>query len=465
LESQIERAINFYIGLSIDQREGYALHLAGISGMSIKDFLARVKQYTAPPKQEIPVKGSEYIALAKKLEDAFASFEVAGEVTRIAIGPRLIAIGFAPESERFSKIHKLETDLAHELGIEMIRVFSPFMVKESDCKFFRNTNATSSLIGIEIPKVDFKTISFGEIKNYNKEIILPLYLGLDTIGRPHVVALEDLPHILIAGSTGSGKSSLLHSIICGLLCNASNFRIAMIDTKRVELAVYDENKQMLIDGDIARTKESAEELLAKLEADMRWRYAVLENEGVRNIAEFNKRKNALLPYIVLVIDELADIFFGAKDTAMENHFIKLAQMGRAVGIHNVVATQRPSTDVVTGLVKANFPARISLKLPSQIDSRTILDTPGAEKLCGSGDMFFISPKHAGLMRLHGALVTEQEIHRAIKHYQPNEIYRLPGVKVDKKEQLPSVRGIMREHRMGYERARRVWSGLKKGKRH
>lgn len=467
-DSNMNRAIEFYTGLSIGQREGYAMHLANILKITVAEFKAAVgygRERTVEPKQIQPARvtdpqSEKLKALAKRIENAFADLEIFGEVVKVAMGPRLVSVGFSTESKKFKQIIAEEKNLAHKLGMESVRIFSPFLVDTEDCKFYREHRTGSSLVGIEIPRDDPRTIAFSEIKMPDKQMELPLLLGLDMLGRPHVVALEDMPHILIGGSTNMGKSVLLHSLICGLLLHAKNFRIAMIDTKRVELSAYESNTGLLVDGDIARTKEAAAELLAKLEADMRWRYSVLEKAGARNISAFNAKSREKLAYLILIIDELADIFFGEKDTPIEDSLIKLAQMGRAVGIHIIAATQRPSVDVVNGLVKANFPARISLKLPSQVDSRTILAMPGAETLCGNGDMLFISPKHSGLLRLHAALITDNEIEKALQFYRPKEVYSLPGVRVERKTETPSNRAIQREFHVGFETAKKIKNRLK-----
>ncbi len=261
---------------------------------------------------------------------------------------------------------------------------------------------------------------------------LPIPLGKDISGRIKVASLESMPHLLIAGSTGSGKSVMLNSMIMSILFRATpeQVRLILVDPKRLELGLY-EGIPHLLTPVITDPKKATNALRnAVLEMDRRLR--LLASQGVRNIEQFNRKVRQSqheplnlfeedgepvevlepLPYIIVFIDELADLMMLERNN-VEESVTRLAQMARAVGIHLVLATQRPSVDVVTGLIKANFPARISFRVATRVDSRTILDVMGAEHLLGKGDMLFLPPGSSRLIRVHGALVTETEINRVV----------------------------------------------------
>jgi len=244
-------------------------------------------------------------------------------------------------------------------------------------------------------------------------------LGKDIFGKPFVTDLKKMPHLLVAGATGSGKSVGLNTIICSILYKATprEVKFIMVDPKMLEFSVYN-GVPHLITPVITDPKKAASALSWAV-SEMERRYALLTQEGVRNIEGYNRVAEEPLPYIVVVIDELADLMMvAAKD--VETLIARLAQKARAAGIHLVVATQRPSVDVITGLIKANFPSRISFKVTSKVDSRTILDTMGAEKLLGMGDMLFLPPGSSDLVRLHGAYISDEEILRVATFWQEQE---------------------------------------------
>jgi S-DNA-T family DNA segregation ATPase FtsK/SpoIIIE len=307
-------------------------------------------------------------------------------------------------------------------------------------------------------------------------------VGKTISGEPFVAELAKMPHLLVAGSTGSGKSVSLNSMICSILFKATpiNVKFLMIDLKMLELSFYDGIPHLLLP--VVTNAKNAKTSLRWLVDEMERRYTMMSELGVRNIDKYNqkmvKQEQAPIPYIVVVIDELADLMMtSTKD--VEEYIARLAQMARASGIHLILATQRPSVDVLTGIIKANFPARISCKVFSKVDSRTILDTNGAESLLGHGDMLFLSPGINRLQRLHGPFVSEGEIKRIVEflkgqgtpEYQTeileerdeesesaeemdDEKYReAVEFVVDKGE--ASISMVQRRFRIGYNRAARI----------
>ena len=249
-----------------------------------------------------------------------------------------------------------------------------------------------------------------------KKSPLKIALGMNVSGEPVSSDLTGLPHLLIAGTTGSGKSVCVNSILCCLLLNHSpaSLRLIMVDPKRVELTGYNGIPHLL--SPVITDTEKVVGALQWVQREMDARYHRFSQVGTRNIAEYNKSQADKFPYMVVVIDELADLMMLAPDET-ERALTRLAQLARATGIHLILATQRPSTDVVTGLIKANFPARIAFAVASGIDSRVILDQPGAERLLGRGDMLFQAPDAAAPVRLQGVFITEQEIARTVDYWR------------------------------------------------
>jgi len=346
--------------------------------------------------------------LEKKLND----FGVKGEVVEISPGPVITTFEYKPApGVKINKIVNLSDDLSLALKAMSIRIVAPIPGK--------------SVIGIEIPNesrqvVKLKQIivsmAFDKIKSK-----LSICLGMDIVGHPVVASLENMPHLLIAGATGTGKSVGLNAMICSFLFKASpdDVKLIMIDPKRIELSVYD-GIPHLITPVVTDSKKATHALFWAVR-EMERRYQVLAEKKVRNIAQYNrvveKEKkegkeivSERLPLIVIIIDELADMMMvTARD--VELALTRLAQMARAAGIHLILATQRPSVDVLTGIIKANFPTRLTFQVSSRTDSRTIIDSNGAEALLGNGDMLFLPPGTAKLQRIHGAYVSYEEIER------------------------------------------------------
>jgi len=360
---------------------------------------------------------------AARIEAKFKEFGVLGSVVQINPGPVVTTFEFKPEAGiKYSRIITLNEDLCLGLHAESI------MIERIPGR---------PTVGIEVPNakreliVLRQVIESEEFQRAASRLTLPL--GKDIAGRIKVAPLEAMPHLLIAGSTGSGKSVLLNCLICSVLYKATpdQVRMILVDPKRLELGLY-EGVPHLLTPVITDARKAANALRnAVLEMERRLR--LLAAQGVRNIEQYNRRLEELqyrppslfeeeaeelepLPYVLIVIDELADLMI-VEGHNVEQSVTRLAQMARAVGMHLVLATQRPSVDVITGLIKANFPARISFRVATRVDSRTILDVMGAEHLLGKGDMLFLPPGSSRLVRVHGPLVTEAEINRVVEFWK------------------------------------------------
>lgn len=341
----------------------------------------------------------ELMASSELLEQKFADFDVEGKVTQVYPGPVVTMYEFEQaKGIKITKVVSLSDDIALALKSPAVRV---------------STISGKSAIGIEVPNRQRETVSLKEIissesfrKNHS---MLTLALGKDIFGTPVVSDLAKMPHLLVAGATGSGKSVSINSMVMSILYKATpkQVKMLMIDPKRLELSTY-EGIPHLISPVITNPKEAAE-ALRKMVFEMEHRYRLLAEKGTRNIEGYNRMVSVdeQLPYIVIFIDELADLMF-ASANEVEDAIARLAQMARASGIHLILATQRPSVDVITGVIKANFPARISFQVTTRIDSRTILDSQGAEQLLGKGDMLFMIPG-VKIVRIHGALIMEDEV--------------------------------------------------------
>ena len=349
---------------------------------------------------------------ARLLEEKCHEFSVAGTVVQIHPGPVVTTFEFKPDAGvKYAKVTGLADDLSLALKAESV------LIERIPGK---------STVGIQIPNTNREQISLRDILEsdvYRRSgSKLTLALGKTIHGEPYVADLAAMPHLLVAGSTGTGKSVAINSMITSILYRATpdEVRLIMIDPKRLELGMYEEIPHLLTP--VVVDPKQAANALAWAVHEMEERYKTLAAEGVRNIDQYNRNiRHALeqkrepeegeelrtLPYIVVIIDELADLMMVAS-SEVEESIARLAQMARAVGIHLILATQRPSVDVVTGLIKANLPARISFRLMSKVDSRTILDGNGAEQLLGRGDMLFLPPASSRLIRLHGPYISEQE---------------------------------------------------------
>jgi S-DNA-T family DNA segregation ATPase FtsK/SpoIIIE len=351
--------------------------------------------------------------------DTLEDFDVPVRVVHVETGPTVTQFGLEPlyteragqrRKVRVNRIVGLANDLALALAAPAVRIEAPVPGR--------------AYVGIEVPNPDKSLVSMRgilESADMAKGGTLVLPLGRNTAGHPVVMDLTKAPHLLIAGATGSGKSVCINTVVTGLLMKhgPESLRFVLVDPKMVELPGYNGIPHMY--GKVITDVEHVMGALTWLLLQMDDRYQLFRDAGVRNVETYNqivrKRKDAqALPYIVLVIDELADLMMTAADD-IERQICRLAQMARATGIHLVLATQRPSTDVITGLIKANFPTRISFAVTSQIDSRVILDTPGAETLLGRGDMLLMRPDVGKLTRLQGCFVADEEINRVVGYWK------------------------------------------------
>ncbi len=364
------------------------------------------------PKSEHKIDERELMDSARLLEEKCHEFSVAGTVVQIHPGPVVTTFEFKPDAGvKYAKVTGLADDLSLALKAESV------LIERIPGK---------STVGIQIPNTNREQISLRDILESDvfrrSGSKLTLALGKTIHGEPYVADLATMPHLLVAGSTGTGKSVAINSMLTSILYRATpdEVRLIMIDPKRLELGMYEEIPHLLTP--VVVDPKQAANALAWAVHEMEERYKTLAAEGVRNIDQYNRNvRQAIdqkrepedgaelhtLPYIVVVIDELADLMMVASND-VEESIARLAQMARAVGIHLILATQRPSVDVVTGLIKANLPARISFRLMSKVDSRTILDGNGAEQLLGRGDMLFLPPASSRLIRLHGPYISEQE---------------------------------------------------------
>jgi S-DNA-T family DNA segregation ATPase FtsK/SpoIIIE len=371
----------------------------------------------------------KFLEIGHLIEARCREFSVEGEVTAYHPGPVVTTFEFKPSAGvKYAKVVNLGDDLALALKAESIRI---------------ERISGSSTVGIEVPNRKRELIALRDIIETEtfsaSSSLLTLALGKDIHGEPMVTDLAKMPHLLVAGATGAGKSVGLNSMIVSLLYKAlpSQLRMLMIDPKMVELKVYEDIPHLL--HPIITDPKHASTALIWAVNEMENRYRTLSECGVRNIDQYNsllkdpesyRRAKKLaadaptpsddpMQYIVIIIDEFADLMMvAAKD--VEDSVTRLAQKARAVGIHLIIATQRPSVDVITGVIKANLPSRISFQVASKIDSRTILDTQGAEKLLGNGDMLFLPPGTARIKRLHGAYVSEREINDIVEHVKRNQ---------------------------------------------
>ena len=430
--------------------EGDAAEHPPASPPKIVGRASRTYKLPTPPLLRAPEEGQgidedELKERAARLVEKFAEFGVMGAVTQIHPGPVVTTFEFKPEAGiKYSRITNLVDDLCLAMKAESI------LVERIPGK---------STVGIEVPNLHREIIHLRELIESSEFSASPskltLGLGKDITGKMKVGDLTQMPHLLIAGSTGSGKSVGINSMIVSILYKSTpdEVRFIMIDPKRLELNLY-EGIPHLYTPIVTEAKVAAH-VLRRATEEMEERLKRLAEHGVRNIEQYNKifepestlnlfdaagEQAGPLPYLVIVIDELADLMM-VEPQSVEESVTRLAQMARAVGIHLVLATQRPSVDVITGLIKANLPSRIAFRVSSRIDSRTILDSNGAEALLGRGDMLFLPPASARLLRMHGPLVTEKEINKVVDWWksqsepQYNEEFLAP---IGDKEGEPEV---------------------------
>ncbi len=451
------------------------------------------KYLTTPQKKETIVTKSEMVKKSQILEQELDTFNVQGKVVDTVPGPLITTFKVEPAAGiRVSRISRLADDLARVLEAVRIRIVAPI--------------PGTSVVGIEIPNDKMETIFIKGILESQRfkrsDSVLTLALGKTSTGKVYTVDLRKMPHLLVAGATGSGKSVAVNMMIASILYKAKpqDVRFVLIDPKKLELAAY---KKLIgyhlttcenLDEYVVTEAEDAVVILKSVVIEMEQRYDMLAGASVRNIEEYNERidkgiiQDDKLPYIVVVIDELADLMMtSAKE--IEDPIARLAQKARAIGIHLIVATQRPSVDVITGVIKANFPARMAFQVTSKIDSRTILDFNGAEKLLGRGDMLLTTPQNPEPMRLHSAYISLDELDKILHHItqQPKwDNDPLPKVEVeeeradrpefdpDEKDSLyddalrvvvnhqqGSVSLLQRRLRVGYARAGRIIDQLER----
>ncbi|HML17590.1 MAG TPA: DNA translocase FtsK [Bryobacteraceae bacterium] len=401
---------------------------AGIQGSGSKPRI----EFHVPPTdllQEPPARSAydsqELKEIAARIKSKFEEFNVHGSVTQINPGPVVTTFEFKPEAGvKYSRITTLSEDLCLGLQAESI------LIERIPGK---------PTVGIEVPNSKREVISLRQILEsqefHASASPLTIALGKDINGRIRVTALDTMPHLLIAGSTGSGKSVMLNSLIMSILYKSTprQVRMIMIDPKRLEFGLYEGIPHLLTP--VITDPKKATNALRNAVLEMERRLKLLASRGVRNIDQYNKKVRALgnqprslfeeelqeedleeIPYVMIVIDELADLMM-LERANVEESVTRLAQMARAVGMHLVLATQRPSVDVITGLIKANFPSRISFRVATRVDSRTVLDVMGAEHLLGKGDMLFLPPGSSRLTRVHGAYVSEAETNEVVEFWK------------------------------------------------
>jgi len=450
-------------------------NLSNREGKKYSNFiLPNLDLLDEPKDQPISYDKEKALDKAKRIEEKLENFGINGQITEIKPGPVITLYEYRPEAgTKINKISSLSDDLAMALKATRIRIIAPIPGKD--------------VIGIEVPNDLRETVYLKELlsKDQFKKSPSPinLSLGKDISGIPLFTDLKTAPHLMIAGTTGSGKSVFLHSIITSMLYKATpkELKFIMIDPKMLELSGYEDIPHLL--HPVVTNPKKASAALKWAVKEMETRYKLLSDIGVRDIDSYNKKidtETENLPFIVIIIDELADLMFVAPNEIKES-ITRLSQMARAAGIHLIVASQRPSADVVAGLIKANFPARISFAVSSKIDSRIILDASGAEELLGKGDMLLLQPPN-NLIRIQGSIISDKERNNISSYlkeqappdynsditkaydeeeeaqssinYEKDALYN-EALDIVKQTKLASISMIQRRLKIGYNRAANI----------
>jgi len=436
--------------------------------LKIGDYhLPSVGLLDEPPVPDTKQMKEDLEASARILEDTLEDFGIIAKVTDIIRGPVITRYELEPAAGvKINRIEALSDDIALAIKAQSVRIIAPIPGK--------------GRVGVEVPNLTSTLVCIKDLltsAEYHKQkSALTLALGKDITGRSVFGDLDDMPHLLIAGTTGSGKTVCVNTCILSLLFKASpnDLKFLMIDPKMVELMPFNGLPHLLCP--VVTDAKKAAVALNWVVLEMENRYQLLAKEGVRNIEAYNAKQEKI-PYIIVIVDEFADLMNVARDQ-IENAITRLAQLSRAVGIHLILATQRPSVDVITGVIKANLPARVSFKVASKVDSRTVLDMNGAETLLGKGDMLFLQPGKEDLVRIQGALVKDAEIERVVefikaqgapvyddeilKEQQKNSLSNGEkdeaydeAVRVIMESNQASVSILQRRMRLGYTRAARI----------
>ena len=377
------------------------------TGKNLDYKLPSLDLLVSPPKSNLREKEEVLKTKAALLEQTLLEFDVEAKVVKINPGPVITMYELEPAvGTKVNKITSLGDNISLALKSANIRIVAPLPGKGT--------------IGVEVPNTKSESVLLKDIleteEYIEEESPLKIALGKDISGSPIIVDLAKMPHLLIAGATGSGKTVCLNGVICSFLLNASpnELKFLMIDPKRVELLMFEGIPHLI--SPIVTSPKKAAAALGWVVSEMERRYEIFAGKGVRNIQSYKEKRDedeADMPYIVVIVDELADLIMVAQQD-VEGEIMRIAQLSRAAGIHMILATQRPSVNVITGVIKANFPARISFKVASKVDSRTVLDTNGAEKLLGCGDMLLMEPGESSVIRGQCSLVQDKEIKDIVK---------------------------------------------------